>query len=317
MEELTIGQLAERTDVPVRTIRFWSDAGILPPSGRSEGGYRLYGPSAVARLELVRTLRELGLSLDDVGSVLAAETTVSEVAAKHVSALDAQIRALRVNRAVLSTVAKRGSTAEEATLVNRLARLPVVERAKLIEDFMREVAAGLDAKPDIAERLRRKPIELPDDPTPAQADAWLELAELIGGPDFRARMRAMMELTVPGRPAGAAIWFTGHVTQVVQDARRDGVEPDGPGASAVLDRLFPGADRREVLRCLEAGLAADAERFRQLLRLVRGHEPLPSRADDLEWLARALRDSHLPGGREDEAGAETRHSLDHPTGPVR
>lgn len=289
MEELTIGQLAERTGIPVRTIRFWSDAGILPPSGRSEAGYRLYGPSAVARLELVRTLRELGLSLDDIGSVLSAETTVAEVAAKHMAALDAQIRALRMNRAVLSTVAKRGSTAEETTLLNRLARLPVVDRAKLIEDFMREVAAGLDARPDIAERLRRRPIELPEEPTPAQADAWLELAEMIQDPDFRARMRTMLELNVPGRPAGAAIWFTGHVVEIVQEAREEGVQPDGPDSAGVLDRLFPGADRGAVLRCLEAGLAADAERFRQLLRLVRGHEPLPSRAENLDWLARALR----------------------------
>ena len=229
------------------------------------------------------------MGLDDIGTVRTSETTVAEVAAQHVAALDTQIRALRLNRAVLSTVAKRGSTAAEATLLNRLARLPVAERATLIEDFMREVAGGLDARPDIAERLRRRPIELPDDPTPPQVDAGLELGEMIQEPGFRARMRTMMEINVPGRPAGAAIWFTGHVVEVVQNARREGVEPDGPGASAVLDRLFPGADRGEVSRCLEAGLAADAERFRQLLQLVRGHEPLPSRADNLDWLARALR----------------------------
>jgi len=286
--DLTIGRLAERTGIPVRTIRFWSDAGILPPSGRSEAGYRLYGPAAVARLELIQTLRELGLGLDDIAGVLTSEATVAEVAAEHVAALDKQIRALRLNRAVLSTVAKRGSTAEQTTLLNKLARLPVVDRAALIEDFMREVAAGLDARPDITERLRRSPVELPEEPTPAQADAWLELGEMIQDPDFRARMRTMMQINVPGRPAGAAIWFTGHVAEIVQDARRRAVAPDGPDAVAVLDRLFPGADRGEVLRCLEVGLAADADRFRRLLRTVRGHEPRPSHAEDHAWLAQAL-----------------------------
>src|SRR5271165_5857139 len=39
---LSIGELARRTGLPVRTIRFWSDAGVLPPAARAEGGRRLY-----------------------------------------------------------------------------------------------------------------------------------------------------------------------------------------------------------------------------------------------------------------------------------
>lgn len=48
-------RLARRTGVPVRTIRFWSDTGVIAPTGRSDGGYRLYDAAAVARLDLVRT----------------------------------------------------------------------------------------------------------------------------------------------------------------------------------------------------------------------------------------------------------------------
>src|SRR5580700_7219097 len=69
-ELFTIGQLAARTGLTSRTIRFWSDAGLVPPSGRSGSGYRLYDADAVARLDLVRTLRELGLGLDVVQAVL-------------------------------------------------------------------------------------------------------------------------------------------------------------------------------------------------------------------------------------------------------
>ena len=99
---LTIGQLARRTGLPVRTIRYWSDTGAAPPAGRSDGGHRLYDADAVARLELVRTLRELGLGLDDVRRVLKRESTVADGAAAHVAALDAQIQSLRLARAVLS-----------------------------------------------------------------------------------------------------------------------------------------------------------------------------------------------------------------------
>jgi DNA-binding transcriptional MerR regulator len=78
---LTIGQLARRSGVPVRTIRFWSDEGVLPPTGRSPGDQRRYDAAAVARLDLVRTLRELGMGLDDVRRVLERERTVADVAA--------------------------------------------------------------------------------------------------------------------------------------------------------------------------------------------------------------------------------------------
>ncbi len=113
----TIGELARATGLTVRTIRYWSDEGVLHPVTRSSGGYRLYDAESVARLELIRTLRELGLCLDDVRKVLSGEKDVASVAAMHVAALDAQIRSLKVTRAVLSTVARRGSTAEEMTLM--------------------------------------------------------------------------------------------------------------------------------------------------------------------------------------------------------
>ena len=89
IELLTIGQLARRTGLSVRTIRFWSDSGVVAPTGRSAGGYRLYDTEAVARVDLVRTLRELGLDLDTIRRVLARQVGLHDVAAAHLRALDA------------------------------------------------------------------------------------------------------------------------------------------------------------------------------------------------------------------------------------
>jgi DNA-binding transcriptional MerR regulator len=77
---LTIGQLARRTGVDARTLRFWSDDGVIAPAGRSAGGYRLYDGASVARVELVRTLRELGLGLGDIRRVIDGRATVAAVA---------------------------------------------------------------------------------------------------------------------------------------------------------------------------------------------------------------------------------------------
>ncbi|GHJ36158.1 MerR family transcriptional regulator [Streptomyces sp. TS71-3] len=294
-ELLTIGQLSRRTGLSVRTIRYWSDAGALPPVARSESGYRLYDAASVARLELVRTLRELDLPLADVRRVLAGEATVAEVADAHVAAIDAQIRSLRITRAVLSTVAQRGSTAEEMALVNRLARLSAAERQRIIDDFVADTFRDLEnVDPDIRDRMRRTSVHLPDDPTPEQVDAWVELAELVQDPQFRAVMRRMIEFNAEGRtqdtPGGASIWFAKRLVQLVGDARQRGIAPQSPEAAGVLDELLgTSGDRAAVLERLETGTDADTVRYKELLARVAGRPAAPDHREEFAWVAAALR----------------------------
>ncbi len=191
---------------PTRTIRFWSDAGLVPPAARSGSGYRLYDADAAARLDLVRTLRELGFGLDVIQAVLSRACTVAEVAAAHVTVLDAQIRTLRLRRAVLSTVARNGHTIEEAHIMGKLSQLSARERQRIIDDFVDGVFAGTapDAPgADIARGMRQLPADLPDDPSPEQVSAWVELAELTADEDFRQRARSMALAGQHGTTASA------------------------------------------------------------------------------------------------------------------
>jgi DNA-binding transcriptional MerR regulator len=276
---LTIGRLSRRTGLPVRTIRYWSDIGAVPPATRTASGYRLYDATSVARLELVRTLRELGLELEEVRRVLAKETTVAQVAATHVEALDAQIRTLRLRRAVLATVAKRRSSTEEMALMNNLARLSAQQHKQIIDDFVDEVFRGLDPDPGLQAHLRQATPELPEDPTPEQVDAWVELAELVQDPDFRRRVRTMAEYGAQARAAGGLLEYGTQGTQTVDFVRRvvehagaareRGVAPQSAEGAAVLDRILAGTPndqrRPELLAQLEAGIDARAERYWQLV----------------------------------------------------
>lgn len=72
-----IGALARRTGVSVRTLRFWCDSGVVPATTRSAAGHRLYDDRAMARVELVATLRKLGLGLRDIRAVLEDRTRAS------------------------------------------------------------------------------------------------------------------------------------------------------------------------------------------------------------------------------------------------
>jgi len=68
---ITIGDLANETGVRTRTIRFYEEKGLLPRPRRSESGYRLYSEQDIKLLRLIRSARSLGLSIRDVGALLA------------------------------------------------------------------------------------------------------------------------------------------------------------------------------------------------------------------------------------------------------
>lgn len=67
---MQIGELAERTGLSLRTIRHYDDIGLLKPSGRSEGGFRLYTQPDLERLLLIRRMKPLGFSLEDMVDLL-------------------------------------------------------------------------------------------------------------------------------------------------------------------------------------------------------------------------------------------------------
>lgn len=166
----SIGELARRTGVTVKTIRFYSDRGIVSPAGRSPAGYRLYDDDAVARLDLVRTLRALGLDLTAIRKIMDREPALPEVAAAHAEALDVQINVLRLRRAVLTAVAERGATPEETRLMHRLTQLTETERRRLVDEFLDSALAGVEAAGFAAVRCSMTP-NLPENPDPEQVQA--------------------------------------------------------------------------------------------------------------------------------------------------
>ena len=70
---IRIGAAAERAGMSVKTIRFYSDEGLIPIAGRTQGGYRLYHQQVVEELHLIQNLRGLGLALSTIRSYLAAK----------------------------------------------------------------------------------------------------------------------------------------------------------------------------------------------------------------------------------------------------
>lgn len=67
---MQIGEVAARTELSLRTIRHYEETGLVIPSARSQGGFRLYTEADVARLMVIRRMKPLGFSLDEMRSLL-------------------------------------------------------------------------------------------------------------------------------------------------------------------------------------------------------------------------------------------------------
>lgn len=67
---MQIGEVATRTELSLRTIRHYEETGLVTPSARSQGGFRLYTETDVARLMVIRRMKPLGFTLDQMRDLL-------------------------------------------------------------------------------------------------------------------------------------------------------------------------------------------------------------------------------------------------------
>lgn len=149
---LTIGQLAQATGVPAKTIRYYEQVGVLPPPRRSPTGYRQYTQQGVHRLLFIRRARALGLSLQrlkalttalDGGPRAALRPRLLAVVRAQLSAVQQQITELQRLQRELEHVLHRLLTS---------ARADHAERCRCLE--IEDVATGSPARV-IPERSRR------------------------------------------------------------------------------------------------------------------------------------------------------------------
>jgi DNA-binding transcriptional MerR regulator len=283
-----------------RTVRFWSDEGLVEPVGRSSSGYRTYDAAAVARLDLVRTLRALGLGLPAVRELLERRRTVAEIAAEHVRALDTELRVLRLRRALLHHLATATTHVEELRIVHELATLSARERQQLIDAFVERAFAGVppDAPgANIAASMRTLPAELPDDPTSEQVSAWLELATLVEDAAFADRVREMAlagAMATPEEPDAMHIDM-GRLQNLGRRALAEQVLPGTAPAEALITELLDDGrpstpDQRPTLADRLATFTdARVERYWMLLGVLNGWPTWEPSVPAVSWWITALR----------------------------
>jgi DNA-binding transcriptional MerR regulator len=303
--ELSIGELARLTGLPVKTIRYYSDIGLVPEARRTDAGYRRYDGAGLARLELVRTLRDLGVDLAAIRRVADRHVTLEQVAGAHAEAIDLHIRQLTLRRAVLRALARHGSRPEEVRRMTAFARASADEADRIMEDFLAAVFADRQDDP-FAERMRAGMPMLPSEPSDAQVDAWIELAGLVSDPSFRERVRSMvaegarLRATPAGEPDEAAQEAGRTVTEQAGRAAERGVAADSAEGAAIVSGLVSrfsstsgrtddAAYRFELADQLATFSDRRVERYWQLIGRINGWPEQPSHVPAYEWFIAGLR----------------------------
>src|SRR6266581_505823 len=96
----SIEQVATRTGLTKRTLRYYEEVGLLPPTGRTEGNYRRYNEEDIQRLERIKKLRDLlGFSLADIREVLDAEDERGQIKVAYQHETEAAAKIAQLDRA--------------------------------------------------------------------------------------------------------------------------------------------------------------------------------------------------------------------------
>lgn len=119
---MQIGELAERTEMSLRTIRHYDEVGLLTPSGRSEGGFRLYTHDDYLRLMVIRRMKPLGFSLDEMAELL---RVVGALDGGAVDEGDAHAQATRASLAAFvdETVERRAKLERQLAMADEFLEL--------------------------------------------------------------------------------------------------------------------------------------------------------------------------------------------------
>ena len=198
---LKVGELAKRTGVSVRTLRYYDEIGLLSPSHYTEAGYRLYGAADIARFQQIRSLRQLGLSLDETRNCLDSPGfSPQRVIELHIARLREQIELQRDLCDRLQTIANSLRSSEEVSIeefiktieeINRMDKefTPeqmeyIKERGRILGDsHIRQVEAEW---PKLIEQVRDemdKGTDPSDERVQAMAKRWMELVKEFTGGD--------------------------------------------------------------------------------------------------------------------------------------
>jgi DNA-binding transcriptional MerR regulator len=136
---LQIGEVAERTGVTQRTLRFYEEKGLLRPPTRMDGGFRLYSEEDVTRVEHIRRLQNLlGVSLAEIKEMVDAEEVLRELKAQYRPEADVFEKRRQLEKAIEVVTRQHGIVSQKAEQMSEM-KSQLEERLRTFDRWMSEL----------------------------------------------------------------------------------------------------------------------------------------------------------------------------------
>jgi len=278
---LKVGELAKRTGVTVRALHHYDSIGLLRPSGRTDGGYRLYSREDVARLHGIQTLRQMGVPLAEVAQLLdGGANALQAILARQIATLNreiAQTQALRERLGVMQMILARGGQPEIDDWLASLALMSTFERyfsvAELKRAFERWKQCEAEWPPLVQSIHAAMGRGVAPDSIEIQplVQRWIDVAArwMDGDLEFLGRWGTMLR-EQPGLPlpAGMDLELLDYIDEAIRRRRAVIAKHLGPEQQQRLNKTRP--EWRALLeraeRLMAEGVPPDASAARELAR---------------------------------------------------
>ena len=136
---LQIGEVADRTGVTQRTLRFYEEKGLLKPPTRMDGGFRLYSEDDVTRVEHIRRLQNLlGVTLAEIKEMVDAEEVLQELKAQYRPEADVSEKRRQLLKAIDVVTRQHGIVSQKAEQMSEM-KSQLEERLRTFDRWMTEL----------------------------------------------------------------------------------------------------------------------------------------------------------------------------------
>jgi DNA-binding transcriptional MerR regulator len=136
---LQIGEVAERTGVTQRTLRFYEEKGLLPPPTRMDGGFRLYSEEDVRRVKHIRRLQNLlRVTLAEIKEMVEAEEMLRELRVRYRPEWDVSEKKRQLHKAIDVVTHQHDIVSQKAEQMSEM-KAQLEERLRTFDRWMTEL----------------------------------------------------------------------------------------------------------------------------------------------------------------------------------
>ncbi|MPZ99710.1 MAG: MerR family transcriptional regulator [Dehalococcoidia bacterium] len=149
-----IGEVAERTGVTQRTLRFYEEKGLLKPPERMDGGFRLYSDADITTIEFIKRLQDLlGFTLSEIKEMVEAEDLRQQILATFRPDRDLAARKKRIEQ-IISTLERQLGVVDHKVEQLTVMQAELTERLTYVRSRREEIIQAMETGEPVPERTR-------------------------------------------------------------------------------------------------------------------------------------------------------------------